>query len=219
MNAAAVLAQAMGLAYAAGLSVYATVAVSGLAIRAGWVGAPPGGLAALGSWWVIGIALALYAVEFTATLIPGVASAWETLHSVIRPPAAAALAAATAWHADPLIVLVAAILGGGVAVSTHTTKLGFRYAIDTSPEPLTNGAANVAELSLLSGLVLLVWEHPFISLAIALAILLALMVMVRLVWRALKQVFSGRWMPGRGLLQDARTSDRMASRVEEQDWE
>jgi hypothetical protein len=219
VNAAAVLAQAMGLAYAAGLSVYATVAVSGLAIRAGWVASPPGGLAALGSWWVIGIAIALYAVEFTATLIPGVASAWETLHSVIRPPAAAALAAATAWHADPLIVLVAAILGGAVAVSTHTTKLGFRYAIDTSPEPLTNGAANVAELSLLSGLVLLVWEHPFISLAIAMAILVALMVMVRLVWRALKQVFSGRWMPGRGLLQDARTSDRMASRGEDADWE
>lgn len=219
MSALANLAQALGLAYAAGVSVYATIAVSGLAIKAGWVAEPPGALAALGSWWVIGAALALYAVEFGATLIPGVASAWETLHSVIRPPFAAALAAATAWHADPILVLVAAILGGGVAVTTHTTKLGFRYAIDTSPEPVTNGAANVAELSLLTGLVLLIWEHPFISLAIALAILVALMVMVRLVWRALKQVFSGRWMPGRGLLQEPRTSDRIAAREEEVDWD
>ena len=219
MNAVTTLAQAIGLAYSAGVSVYATVAVSALAMKAGWVDQPPGALGILSSWWVIGVFLALYAVEFTATLIPGVASAWETLHSVIRPPAAAALAAATAWHADPLIVLVAAVLGGGVAVSTHATKLGFRYAIDTSPEPVTNGAANVAELSLLAGLLLLVWEHPFIALAIALAILVALMVMVRLVWRVLRQVFSGRWMPGRGLLQDARTSDRIPTRVEEVDWE
>ena len=76
--------------------------------------------------------MVFYVVEFVATLVPGVASAWETLHSLIRPPAAAVLAATTAWHADPVIVLIAALLGGGLAITTHTTKLGLRYAIDAS---------------------------------------------------------------------------------------
>lgn len=202
------LAKAITLAYASGISAYATVALAGLAIRAGWVASPPGGLAHLASNWVIGIALLLYAVEFVATLVPGVASAWETLHSLIRPPAAAALAAATAWSADPIIVVLATVLGGGMAVATHTTKLGLRYAIDTSPEPLTNGITNAGELAVIGTIVYFVWQHPFVSLGVAILLLVALALVVRLIWRALRAVFSGRWMPACGLLQEARTSDR-----------
>ncbi|MBA3891388.1 MAG: DUF4126 domain-containing protein [Gemmatimonadaceae bacterium] len=201
------LAKAITLAYASGISAYATVALAGLAIRAGWVGAPPGALMLLASTWVITVALVLYAVEFVATLIPGVASAWETLHSLIRPPAAAALAAATAWSADPVIVVLATVLGGGMAVATHTTKLGFRYAIDTSPEPVTNGIANVGELAVIGAIIAFVWQHPVISLAVAILLLVVLALTVRLIWRALRAVFSGRWMPACGLLQEARTSD------------
>src|SRR5512142_269219 len=140
------LVQGLGLAYAAGLNLYAAVAVTGLAVRFGWIHGVPTTIESFGSAWVIGIALTLAVVEFVATLIPGVASAWETVHSLIRPPAAAILAATTAWHADPAIVLVAALLGGGLAITTHTPKRGLRYAIDASPEPVTNGIANVAEL-------------------------------------------------------------------------
>ena len=215
MNALQTLAQAAGVAYAAGLNLYATVGIVGLAARMGWIGPLPGSLAALTSWWVIGVALTLTAIEFLASLIPAIASAWDTLHSLVRPPAAAALAAATAWHGDPAFVLVAALLGGGMAVTTHTTKLGLRYAVDASPEPISNGVMSVSELSVVAGLMLFIWSHPYITLAIALVALIALIMLVRLIWRTLRQVMSGRWVPYRGFRQGARTSDRLANREDE----
>jgi hypothetical protein len=206
MNSLTTLAQALGIAYATGINLYATVAIAGLAERLGWIEPLPGGLSVVANPVIIGLATILYLIEFLATLIPGVASAWETFHSLIRPPAAAALAAATAWHGDAVVVLAAALLGGSLAVVTHTTKLGLRYAIDTSPEPLTNGASNIAELGLVATVTLLIWQHPWATLLLALAILVLLIMTVRLIWRALRKVFSGHWMPGIGLLQNARCS-------------
>ena len=200
------LVQALGIAYASGINLYATVAILGLAERVGWIGPLPGGLSAVGHPVVIGVAVVLYLFEFLATLIPGVAAAWETFHSLIRPPAAAALAAMTAWHGEPAVILAAALLGGGLGVVTHTTKLGLRYAIDASPEPFTNGAANIGELGLVASVSLFIWHHPWVTMAIAILVLVALIVAVRLIWRALRQVFSGRWMPGTGFLQGARCS-------------
>ena len=200
------LAQALGIAYASGVNLYATVTILGLASRMGWIEQLPGGLTAVSHPVVIGIAAVLYIFEFIATLIPGVASAWETFHSLIRPPAAAALAAMTVWHGEAFIILAAALLGGGLGLVTHTTKLGLRYAIDTSPEPLTNGASNIAELGLVASISLFVWSHPWTTLALAMLVLVALILVVRLIWRALRQVFSGKWMPGPGLLQGARCS-------------
>jgi hypothetical protein len=211
------LVQGLGLAYAAGLNLYAAVAITGLAVRFNWAHNIPSTIQPFGDGVVIAIALTLYVVEFVATLIPGVASAWETLHSLIRPPAAAVLAAAAAWHADPVIVLVAALLGGGLAITTHTTKLGLRYAIDTSPEPVTNGVANVTELALVAAVSIAIWEHPFITLTLALIVLALLVMMVRLIWRALRQVFSGHWMPGHGLMQAPRVMERRGHGHEDQD--
>lgn len=208
MTGITTLAQAVGLAYSSGISLYATVAVVGLAARTDLIGPLPGGLSLLESPWVIGVAVALYVVEFLSTLVPGVASAWETLHSFIRPPAAAALAGATAWHGDPAFILLAAFLGGGMAASTHTTKLGLRYAIDSSPEPISNGVANVAELGVVAVMAVFIWEHPFISLAIALLLLVGMLLLVRMIWRALRQVLTGRWMPSCGLAQEPRASQR-----------
>jgi len=202
------LVQGLGLAYAAGLNLYAAVAVTGLAVRLGWVSNVPTTVDGFANIAVISIAIVLYVIEFTATLIPGVASAWETLHSLIRPPAAAVLAATTAWHADPVIVLIAALLGGGLAITTHTTKLGLRYAIDASPEPITNAGANITELGLVSAVAIGIWHHPVMTLAIALMVLLGLVMMVRLIWRALRQVFSGHWMPRHGLMQAPRVMER-----------
>src|SRR3954470_15204886 len=182
MNALQTLAQAAGVAYAAGLNLYATVGIIGLATRLGWIGPLPGSLTSLSSWWVIGTALALAVIELLASLIPAVASAWDTLHSLVRPPAAAALAAATAWHGDPAFVLIAGLIGGGLAVTTHTTKLGLRYAIDASPEPISNGVASVGELSLISILTLAIWSHPYLTLTFALLVLAALILIVRLIW-------------------------------------
>lgn len=211
------LVQGLGLAYAAGLNLYAAVAVTGLAVRLGWVHGVPTTIEAFGNAFVIGVAIAVYGVEFVATLMPGVASAWETLHSLIRPPAAAVIAAATAWHADPIIVLVAALLGGGLAITTHTTKLGLRYAIDASPEPVTNGVANITELALVSAVTIAIWHHPLITLGVALLVLAGLVMMVRLIWRALRQVFSGRWMPAQGLMQAPRVMERRGARLDDLD--
>lgn len=208
MNSLVALAQALGIAYAAGFNLYATVAVVGIAERMGWIGVLPPGLSAAGSLWIISIAAALYLLEFLATLIPGVASAWETLHSLIRPPAAAVLAVATVWQGDAIVVLAAALLGGGLAMTTTTTKLGLRYAIDTSPEPFTNGAANLAELGLVGSLAIAIWHYPVLALVIALTVLVLLILLVRRIWQTLRQVFSGRWMPSCGLLQEPRASAR-----------
>ena len=215
MNALQTLAQAAGVAYAAGLNLYATVGVVGLAARLGWIGPLPGSLSAVTSWWVIGVALALTALEFLASLIPAVASVWDTLHSLIRPPAAAALAAATAWHGDPAFVLIAALLGGGLAVTTHTTKLGLRYAVDTSPEPVSNGVMSVSELGFVATIMMTIWSHPYLTLAVALIALVALILMVRLIWRTLKQIMTGRWLPSRGSRPATDTSDRLINRDDE----
>ena len=198
------LAQSLGLAYAAGLNLYATVAVVGTAERFGWISPLPGPLAALSSPWIIGLAALLYLIDFLATLIPGVASAWDTFHTLIRPPAAAALAATTVWDSNALFVLAAALFGGTLAVATHTTKLGVRYAIDSSPEPVTNGAANVAEFGVVATLAIGLWHHPWLALTLAIALLIALMLTIRLIWRTLRRVLSGHWIPARGFLQEAR---------------
>jgi hypothetical protein len=215
MNALQTLAQAAGIAYAAGLNLYATVGIVGLAARLGWIGPLPGSLAGLSSWWVIVVALSLMVIEFAASLIPALASAWDTMHSLIRPPAAAALAAATAWHGDPAFVLIAALVGGTLAVTTHTTKLGLRYAVDMSPEPISNGVTSTVELGLVATISLMVWQHPYLTLTFALGVLCLLVALVRLIWRTLRQVFAGRWVPRHGFLQDARTSDRLGRREED----
>jgi hypothetical protein len=186
-------------------------------VRLGWVQHVPTTIEPFSNLFVIGLALVFYIIEFVATLVPGVASAWETLHSLIRPPAAAVIAAATAWHADPVIVLIAALAGGGIAITTHTTKLGLRYAIDASPEPFTNGVANITELALVSAVAVAIWSHPIITLAIALVVLAFLIVMVRLIWRALRQVISGRWMPAPGLMQHPRVMERRGAQRDESD--
>lgn len=205
------LAQALGLAFAAGLDLYATVAVAGIAVRLGWVTNVPTTIDAFANIVVIVIAAALYVIGFGVTLAPGVSSAWETLHSLIRPPAAAVLAAMTAWHADPIVVLVAALLGGGVAIVTHTTKLGTCYAMEAAPRGVNTGVANLVELVIIAALVIEIWAHPFITLAVALVLLACFVAMLRLIWKALGQVYAGRWMPAHGLMQAPRVMERRGS--------
>lgn len=197
------LAQALGIAYAGGINLYATVAILGLAQAFGWIGPLPSPLHALSNPLVIGLVAVLAVVEFLATLIPGVASVWESIHTFIRPPAAALLAAATAWGGSESVVIIAALLGGTLALGTHGTKLGLRYAIDTSPEPATNGAANIAELGAVAAISLAIWQHPVIVLVIALIVLALLMLLVRAVWRAIarsvRSLFSRKRPAGSGL--------------------
>ncbi|MFN2399028.1 MAG: DUF4126 domain-containing protein [Gemmatimonadaceae bacterium] len=181
------LVQSLGLAYAAGVNLYATVALTGLAARLGWIGALPEALAPISEPWVIALAGSLAVIEFLATLIPGIASLWDTIHSAIRPPAAAMLAVLVAWHGDASLIIAAGLLGGGLGLATHTTKLGLRYAVDVSPEPVTNAAFNLAELSLVATLSYFIWQHPYLTLGAALVLLICLIVMLRLAWRAMRR--------------------------------
>ncbi len=183
------LAQALGLAYASGISLYATVALLGIAERWGVVSGLRPPLDALQNTWIIGLAFSLAVVEFLATLIPGVASAWDAVHSLIRPPAAAAMAILATWQGDPLLIVTAGLLGGSLGLATHATKLGVRTAVDTSPEPITNGMANVAEVATVTLIVACVWRHPFLTMSAALLLLAGVMFFVRTVWRTIGAAF------------------------------
>jgi hypothetical protein len=196
MSSVTTVVQSLGVAYAAGINLPATVAVLGVSERAGWIEPLPGVLGVVGNIWVISIAVVLYALEFLVTLIPGAASVWETAQSVIRPPAAAFLAVATAYHLDPVFLVAAGLLGGGLALTTHGTKLGLRYAVDSSPEPVTNGLANMAELGTIASIAVFIWSHPYITLTVAVLVLILLILVVRRIIITLRKLLSGEWRRG-----------------------
>jgi hypothetical protein len=187
------LASALGIAWTSGVSLYATVAFTGLAGRLGWV-TLPAGLHVLESSWVIGVALLLAGVEVAASLVPGIATAWEALHAAIRPVAAAGLAVLATWGASPALVVVAGLLGGSLGAVTTVSKLKLRTAIDASPEPVSNAVATGAELSTVAGMAWLVWNHPWLALVIAVFLLVLLFLVTRAIWGALRR--AATWMRG-----------------------
>ena len=212
MSMLVTLAQAAGMAYATGINLYGTIGIIGVASKLAQIDSLPPNLAGVTSWWAISIALIFTVIELVISLVPSIASIWETLHSFIKPSVAAALAAAIAWHGDPLFVLFAALIGGSLAITTHTTKLGLRYVINASPEPFSSGLMIIGEFGLVTIISITLWQHPFVTLLFALVVLVLVIVMVRLIWRTLCQVFSGHWVPRREFFQEARTSDRLERR-------
>jgi hypothetical protein len=199
LGALTAVVQSLGLAYASGISLYATVAFAGLAQRLGWI-ALPGPLHPLGDPLVIGVAGLLTVVEVLASLVPGIATAWEAVHTAIRPIAAGGLAALATWGEGPRVVVVAGLLGGALGLATHATKLGLRAAVDLSPEPFSNAGATTAELSVVAALGWAIWHHPVVALAGALALLLATFLLVRTLWRLVRRAIGGAIGLGRGAL-------------------
>ncbi len=159
----------------------------------GWVTLPEG-LHVLESPWVIGVALVLTVVEVIASLVPGVATAWEAVHAAIRPVAAAGLAVLATWGSSPVLVVVAGLLGGSLGVATTATKLKLRTAIDLSPEPVSNAVATGAEVTTVAGMAWLVWAHPWIALGLAILILATLFLLALAAWRALRR--AATWARG-----------------------
>jgi hypothetical protein len=179
--------QSLGVAYASGINLPATIAVLGIAQRQGWVDGLPPAFQIFSNVWVIGIASALYLVEFTATLIPGVASAWETVQSFIRPVGAALLAALAMVHVSPMLTVLAALLGGSLALTAHGAKLGLRYAVDASPEPVTNGLVNMTELAIVTAVATFIWSHPYITLTLAIILVALMYLLFRSIVRAVRR--------------------------------
>jgi hypothetical protein len=159
MNPVETLGLALGAGFSSGLNLYATIATLGLLQRFQIIHLPAS-LAALAHPWVIGIALALYAIEFFADKIPFVDTAWDAIHTLIRPPAAAVLAYASAGAAPPEWRWGAALLAGGVALTSHGTKASARAAVNASPEPFSNWTLSFGEDLLAVFLSWLAAAHP-----------------------------------------------------------
>ena len=138
------IAIAMGASWVSGINLYAAVATLGLLGRFAHLQLP-GELEALTSWWVIGIAVVLYVIEFVADKVPYVDSTWDVIHTFIRVPAGAVLAASAFGDFDRSIQVIALLLGGGLALSSHGTKAATRAMLNTSPEPVSNWVASIAE--------------------------------------------------------------------------
>ncbi len=171
MSTLTVLGSALGLAALSGINLYATVAITGLAIQLGWVDLPleMGGLDVLASWWIIGVAGGMYLVEFVADKWAWLDNIWDLVHTFVRPPAAALVAlAATAQTSDPVIQVIAVLAAGGIALGTHAMKSTTRLTLNAaSPgENLSNIAVSVVEDVVVAGSVLFVITHPIITLVI-----------------------------------------------------
>jgi hypothetical protein len=134
----------MGSAWVSGINLYACVATLGLLSRFAHLKLP-GELEVVTNGWVIGVALALYVIEFVADKVPWVDSTWDVIHTFIRIPAGAVLAAAAFGDFDRSIQVIALLLGGGLALSSHGTKAATRAVLNTLPEPVTNAVVSVAE--------------------------------------------------------------------------
>ena len=139
------LSLALGTAWTSGINLYATVTVLGLLQKFGATGKLPGGLDVLDNWWIIGVAGFLYAVEFFADKIPYVDSIWDVVHTFIRVPAGAVVAYTATTQSDPTLNIVATLLGGGLALSSHGTKAALRAGANLSPEPVSNWALSLVE--------------------------------------------------------------------------
>ena len=183
------MGRTMGFSFAAGINLYATVAILGLASRYGWVSLPPQ-YQVFDNDWIIGIALVLYVVEFVADKIPWVDSVWDAAHTVIRPVGGAAIAVATLGEQSAATETVVALLGGALAASTHFSKAGTRAIANASPEPFTNWALSIGEDIFVVSLGLLALKYPAAA-AVVVFVGLALILLLS-VWmvRAIRRRFA-----------------------------
>lgn len=182
------LGVALGSAWLSGISLYATVATLGLLQRFGLVHLP-GELGVLGNWWVIGVAAGMYVVEFIADKIPAVDSVWDAIHTFIRIPAGAVMASAAFSHADPPVRIIALLVGGGVALSSHGTKAAVRATANLSPEPFSNIILSLAEDAVAVGSSFLIAWFPVVMLGIVILFLVVFFWLTPKIVRAMKRRF------------------------------
>lgn len=182
------LALTLGVGWASGINLYAAIVTLGVMSYSGSFDLPPD-LAMVANPLVIGAAGIMYGIEFFADKIPGVDSAWDSLHTFIRIPAGAMLAAGTVGDISPAMEISAAIIGGSLATASHATKAGSRVLINTSPEPFSNWAASIGEdISVIGGMWLAV--HNPILFLIALIVFIGLVILLLpKIWRGIKKVF------------------------------
>lgn len=183
------LAFAMGSSWLSGIKLYAMVATLGLLGRFANLQLP-GELTVVTNWWVIGVAGGLFVVEFIADKVPYVDSVWDAIHTFIRIPAGAALAALAFGEYDRGVQLIALLVGGGIALSSHGTKATSRMAINTSPEPASNIGASLFEDALAIGATFLTIYFPYLIIGlVALCVIIAIIILPKII-RFLRQAIA-----------------------------
>ena len=193
------IALGMGGAWASGVNLYGTVVVLELMNNFGLLDLPPE-LQVLGSWWVLALAMFLYLIEFVADKIPIVDSVWDAIHTFIRIPAGALLAAGAFGGLDIGLgdgaqTAIGLLVGGTVAAGSHFTKAGSRAAINTSPEPVSNSVASIAEDIAVFGALYTVAFHPVVFFVLFAVFVLLLIWLVPKIWRFIGQVFGNARHP------------------------
>jgi hypothetical protein len=184
------LSLAAGLSWGSGLRLYLTVLIAGLLARFGVIHLPET-LSALSSPWVIGVAAVLTVAEFLADKIPAFDSLWDALHTFIRIPAGAVLAAGALGHADPALLTIAALAGGTLAGTAHLTKAGTRALINLSPEPVSNVVTSTAEEGMVFGGLLLALFAPVVFLVLLVGFLVVVSWVLPRLWRGVQGGFRG----------------------------
>lgn len=187
-NPQQIFAIVVAAGFASGLNVYATVATLGLLGRFEVVQLP-GSLTAIASWPVIAIAAALFLVELFADKVPAFDLVWNALHTFIRVPVAGLIGYAATAQLTPGDQVIAAALASGIALLAHSGKTAARVAVTPSPEPFSNAALSFGEDAVAIGLTWFATAHPYIAAGIALAAVVVLIVLIRVLWRALKRTF------------------------------
>jgi hypothetical protein len=194
----ATLSLALGSAWTSGINLYATVTVLGLLQKFG-LAKLPGGLDALDNWWIIGVAAALFVIEFVADKVPYFDSVWDVIHTFIRVPAGAILAYSATTHLDPTLTVTATLLGGSLALSSHGTKAAARATANLSPEPFSNWILSLFEDGVaIVGTLLAVYAPVIIAVVLVIfALFFAWFApkILRAMWRLIKAIralFSGR---------------------------
>ena len=190
MDLLVTLGRTLGFSLAAGVNLYATVTLLGLASRYGWV-ALPEQFQAFNNPWVIGVAGVLYVVEFFADKIPWVDTIWDTVHTFVRPVGGALIAVTTLGEASPTVEGLIALLGGAVAAGSHVTKAGTRVAANASPEPFSNWVLSLLEDVFVVALGFITLKYPLLALAVSVVILVTFAVTARWIWRWLRRSAQG----------------------------
>jgi len=186
------IGRVMGFSFAAGVNLYATVAILGLAARFGWVELPAQ-FQVFNNDVVIAVAIVMYLVEFFADKIPWLDSLWDTVHTLIRPLGGALIAVSTLGEVSPTVEGVIALLGGAVAAGSHLTKTSTRAAVNTSPEPFSNWALSLGEDLFVVGLGYLALKYPVAALVVVLVLLVAILAFAAVILRTVR-----RWLFRRG---------------------
>lgn len=184
----------MGFSFAAGINLYATVAILGLASRYQWVSLPDQ-FRVFDNDLVIGAAIVLYVVEFVADKIPWVDSIWDAIHTVVRPIGGALIAVASIGEASPAVEGLVALLGGSLAATTHFSKAGTRAVVNTSPEPFSNWILSLGEDAFVIALGVLALKYPVAAALVVVVGIVLILLFAGWIVRAVRRRWAARRAP------------------------